>query len=415
MTTQHEIGSLGLDQPLEARAPLGVPPTPFPEVGIPSADVRRLLHDKLAQNLPPERNWTVYGPAAHPLAKEIYAIPEAIDTYSVEFYRDIYPGILEMSQESVRMLGSLLHAEDPAGYITTGGTEANVLSIRLARNLAGKERPEIIASLTRHYSFDLESELLGVAIRTVDVTQDYKPKVEEVESLVNENTVALICSAPEGNIGAIDPVEQFAALAEKHGLYFHVDAAVGGYLFPFLDRMGRDVPVFDFRLPQVCSMTIDPHKLGLAPRPSGALIVRDMSVLEQGVPIDDVAIDTLVASGRPGSATAAVWCMIKHLGMNGYQELVEHQFELVAQLTEGISEIPGLRLLEDPETNIVCFTGSGDLAQVSRDLWGRGYVIPLNQLIPYDVWYLRLYVHPLKTQADAQQLLSDLAQVVGPS
>lgn len=390
-----------------------IPPTEFPEQGLSEEAVIEKLWGKLRKNVDPQKNWAVYGVQAHPFAKKVFSIPEAIDTYAVEFYREIYPGILEMGQECVRMIGSLLGAPNAVGYITTGGTEANLMAIRLARNLAKKSKPEFVVPYTRHYTFDLAEELFGVKMRTVDVNEDYSPKMEQVESLINENTVALVCSAPEGNLGGIDPVKEFAEIAEKRDLYLHVDSAIGGFILPFMRMLGYSMPEFDFHLPAVESMTTDPHKLGLSVRPSGSFILRDGSYLKDGIPIDRVVIDTLVASGRPGSATAAVWALIKHLGKKGYMDLVKHQLQMTRMLADGIKRIDGLRLLREPQCNIVCFTSDKyDMTRLSQRLWAKGYAIPLSPLLPYKTMYLRLYVHPLKKTNSATAILRDIENAV---
>jgi len=384
----------------------------FPAEEMPEDKVLEELWTKLNKNMPPQRNWMVYGPESHPFAKKVFGIPEAIDSYSVEFYRQLYPGIHEMAQESVRMLGSLLGASDPAGFITTGGTEANLMAIRLARNLAKKSKPEFIVPYSRHYTFNLASELFGVKMRLVDVNEDYSPKMEQVEGLINEKTVALACSAPEGNIGSIDPVEEFSEIAEKNGLYLHIDAAVGGFILPFMRILGHDVPPFDFGLPAVVSMTADPHKLGLTPRPSGAFILRNSSYLE-AIPIEEVVIDTITASGRPGSATAAVWSLIKHLGKKGYTKLVENMLELIKKLAVGIEEIEGLRLLKEPQCNIIAFTSDKyDLEKIAQRLWEKGWPISVNHLLPYNLKFMKLYVHPLKKKSSAEALLRELENAV---
>jgi tyrosine decarboxylase / aspartate 1-decarboxylase len=414
MGAVKEVASFGKSKSLEGRAGMAVPPTPFPEVGRPEDVVWNDVHTKLEKNVDPQKNWVTYGVEAHPFAKKVFGIPAAIDTYAVEFYRDLYPGIFEMGQEAVRMIGSLLHASNPAGFITTGGTEANLMAMRLARNLGKKAKPEVIVPLSRHYSFDLAAELFGLTLRVVDVDGCYRADVDGLRDLVSENTVALVCSTPNANVGAIDPVEKFAHIAEEHGLYFHVDAAIGGFLLPFMSRLGRQIPPFDFRVPAVMSMTVDPHKLGLCPRPSGGFILRDMSLLEAGVELDNVVIDTLTASGRPGSATAAVWALIKHLGMEGYTEIVRHQLNLVDMLVDGVQSINGLRLVLAPETNIVCVTSDDvDISEVSTALLQKGYMIPLNPLPPFRGKHLRLYVHPLKETMSVEMVLRDLQEIMG--
>jgi tyrosine decarboxylase/aspartate 1-decarboxylase len=413
LTQQKEKAKHGkLNEFSGTRVEMKAPPTSFPEVGLPEVEVLEALWSKLRKNVDPQRNWAQFGPQAHPFAKKVFSIPEAIDTYAVEWGADIFPGINEMSQESVRMIGSLLGAVNPAGFITTGGTEANLLGIRLARNLAKKSRPEFIVPYSRHYSFDLAEELLGVKMRTIDVDENYSPKMEQVKSLINENTVALVCSAPEAHLGGIDPVEEFSEIAERHHLYLHVDAAVGGFLLPFMRKLGYNVPPFDFSLRSVSSMTTDPHKLGLSVRPSGGFIVRDSSFFERAIDIKRLQIDTIVASGRPGSAAAAVWALIKHLGTDGYCRLVENTMQITKILADGVRRINGLRLLREPQTNMVCFTADSaiNIEKIAEHLWEKRYAIALNRLSPFETMFIRLYVHPLKEKTSATSLIADLEQ-----
>ena len=191
------------------------------------------------------------------------------------------------------------------------------------------------------------------------------------------------------------------------GLYLHVDCAVGGFLLPFMRRLGRDIPEFDFTLPNVRSITVDPHKLGLCTRPAGGIMFRDVGVLEPGVDLDKVVIDTLTASGRPGSATAAVWGMIKHFGASGYTDLVAHQLSLVDLLVEGVTAIEGMRTVRAPQCNIIGFTTGDDeeMSALSGELWERGFAVPLNPLPPYSGKHLRVYVHPLKRRDSAEDLV----------
>jgi tyrosine decarboxylase/aspartate 1-decarboxylase len=398
------------------RAEMAPPPTPFPARGMPQDDVLRLVERRLSQNADPQRNWTVYGAECHPFARRVIDETDALNSYTVEFLRQVYPGTAGASQEAVRMIGALLGADDPYGFITTGGTESNLLAMRLARNLSGSiSKPEIIAPQTRHYSFDLAAELFGMTVRVVDVSEDYKPDMSQVRDLITDKTVALVCSAPEGELGTIDPVADFGRIAADHGLFLHVDAAVGGFMLPFKEMLGWEVPSFDFRVPAVMSMSADAHKLGLCPRPTGSLILRRGSDLKTGVPIDQVVIDTLSASGRSGASSVAAWAMFKHLGAEGYKELVHHQIELTGLLADGIRGMTGLALIGEADIPMVCFTTTDgvDIEELSRLLWERGFIIPLNVLEPYGTLYLRIIVHPLKRRASAELLLEALDAAVG--
>ena len=218
------------------------PPLDFPEHGSPEADVLAEVEARMSKDpYPVERNFGVsYVGPPHEIAERIR--PLAAGSFFVEWARDMNPGADLFEKEAVRMLGSLLGHRDAVGFITSGGTESNLLALRLARNLGSKSEPEVVLPTTAHYSFRLGAELLGLRLREVDVDDAMRPDMGQVERLVNGNTVALVCSAPEGNFGQLDPVEEFADLAQRKGLYLHVDAAFGGFALPFLRELGYPIP-----------------------------------------------------------------------------------------------------------------------------------------------------------------------------
>ena len=126
------------------------------------------------------------------------------------------------------MMASLLGGDAAAGgFITTGGTESNLAAMRLARNTGRQAEPEIIAPVTMHFSFRLGAELMGIRLVEIDVDDEtYLPRIEDVEKAITPRTVGLVCSAPGGSFGVLDPIEAFADLARRKGLYLHVDARV---------------------------------------------------------------------------------------------------------------------------------------------------------------------------------------------
>ena len=98
-----------------------------------------------------------------------------------------------------------------------------------------------------HFSFRLGAELMKIKLVEIDVDDDtYLPRMEDVEKAITPRTVGLVCSAPGGNFGTLDPIEAFADLAWRKGLYLHVDGAFGGFILPFMRDLGYEVPPFDF-------------------------------------------------------------------------------------------------------------------------------------------------------------------------
>src|SRR5690606_24804750 len=115
--------------------------------------------------------------------------------------------------------------------------------------------------------------------------ETFLPNPADMEVAITNNTVLLVCSAPSYAHGVIDPVAEIAALAQKHNLFCHVDACVGGFYLPFANQLGAkklatesngfNIPDFDFRVPGVTSMSMDLHKFGYAAKGASIILYRD--------------------------------------------------------------------------------------------------------------------------------------------
>jgi len=383
------------------------PPLPFPDRGVSEEEVIRRVREKLSKNIATEKNFGVtYCGPPHPLTRKI--LDMTLNTTSVTWAKKFFPGAYEMEKEAVRMMGSLLGEPNAVGFITSGGTESNLLAMRIARNLAKKRNPEIIMPSTGHFSFDLAGELFGIKVRRVGWNKDRSPRMDEVEEAINENTIALVCSAPEGSLGLMDPVEEFSRIAVERDLYLHVDAAFGGFALPFMREMGYNVPPFDFSLPGVSSITADGHKLGLLPLTTSFSLYRDESLLE-GVPAESVV--WTITSTKNGGFAASAWALFQHLGKDGYKRHLRKILEVTRMISEGISSIEGLRLLAKPFLPIIGFTADGyDIAVVYEELRAKGWGCSLTKDSLTHEDFIRLSIHPYRDEEHAEAFLEALEE-----
>ena len=241
---------------------LDAPPLPsvaFPAAGRPETDVLDDVRGRFDEDrFDPARNFSItYSGIPSRIGQEVEAL--ARGRFFVEWARGTEIGTWSMEREAVAMMASLLGGDDRAGgFITTGGTESNLAAMRIARNLGrGRtDEPEVIAPVTMHFSFRLGAELMGIRLVEIDVDDaTWLPRIEDVERAITPRTVGLVCSAPGGSFGVLDPVEAFAELAHRTGLYLHVDAAFGGFILPFMRDLGHDIPPFDLSLPGVSSIS----------------------------------------------------------------------------------------------------------------------------------------------------------------
>jgi tyrosine decarboxylase/aspartate 1-decarboxylase len=388
-----------------------LPAVTFPEDGRAEADViddvrSRFDEDRYA----PEQNFSItYSGIPSAIIQQVEAL--ARGRFFVEWARETELGTWSMEREAVAMMASLLGGDGATGgFMTTGGTESNLAAMRLARNTGGQAEPEIIAPVTMHFSFRLGAELMGIRLVEVDVDDTtYLPRIEDVERAITPRTVGLICSAPGGSFGVLDPVEAFADLARRTGLYLHVDAAFGGFILPFMRDLGYDIPPFDLSLPGVSSISTDGHKLGLLPIATGFFLVKDAAILE-AIPTERTLIHT-TSSTKPGSRAAAAWATLRHLGRDGYRRSTAHVLHLADIIAEGVTSIEGMELAAPRSISIVGFTSSSiDLDVVHRllaeDGWGQGYGVTRG------VPFIRLSIHPSRDEAHAHAFVAAFAAAV---
>ncbi|WP_458403054.1 tyrosine decarboxylase MfnA [Methanobrevibacter sp.] len=294
---------------------------------------------------------------AHPFAKEVYF--KFLDTNLGD--PGLFKGTKHIETEVINSIGELLSLDEAYGNIVTGGTEANLMAIRAARNHARKYKGivdgEIIIPESAHFSFKKAADMLNLKIVEAKLDENYKIDVDALKDVISDKTVAIVAIAGTTELGLIDPIEEISKIAFENNIYFHVDAAFGGFSIPFLRMAGYDLPVFDFSLPGVCSITVDPHKMGLAPIPAGGIIFRKeeyLEVMAVDSPYLTVKTQSTIVGTRLGASSAATFAIMKYFGKEGYCDLAENMMKNTRFLYEEIIKI-GYDVVCRPELNIIAF------------------------------------------------------------
>ena len=310
---------------------------------------------------------------AHPIAKEVFN--RFLDSNLGD--PGLFKGTKLIEDEVLKMIGSFLSLENPSGHIVTGGTEANIMAIRAARNLArekGISNGEIIVPQSAHFSFKKAVDMLNLKLVNAELDENYRIDPSSVEDNVNENTVAIVGIAGTTELGMIDPIEELSDIALENDVHLHVDAAFGGFSIPFLRQAGYDLPVFDFSLEGVCSITVDPHKMGLAPIPAGGIIFRCeeyLDVMAVDSPYLTVKTQSTIVGTRLGASSAATYAIMKYFGKEGYSKLAQNMMENTRFFAENLKKM-GYEIICEPELNIVAFNhpdmNANDLAKKLEDL-----------------------------------------------
>jgi glutamate/tyrosine decarboxylase-like PLP-dependent enzyme len=282
-----------------------------------------------------------------------------------------FPSLRKFEDDIVAWTADLLHGgPDATGVVSSGGTESIFLAVKTARDHARAERsriavPEIVAPVSAHPAFDKAAHYLGMKVNRIPLRADFRADVTAMAAAVTPDTIMIVGSAPSFPHGVIDPIPDLAALARERGLWLHVDACVGGFLAPFVRRIGYPVPPFDFEIDGVRSMSADLHKYGFTAKGASVMLLSDVALRKHLVfefdnwPRGKYASPTFTGT-RPGGAIAAAWAVLRYLGVDGYMRIARQLMDARDRMKAGIEAIDGLYIVGAPELTVMGY-GSHDL------------------------------------------------------
>lgn len=272
-----------------------------------------------------------------------------------------FPSLAAMEKDLVAFVRHALNGDrrrlggPVVGSVTSGGTESCLLAAKAARDLWRRAhpgrlgRPRLVAPVTAHAAFRKAAQLFGLEWSPVPCRPDGSVRAADVVDALDDDVALVVVSAPAYPSGAIDPVRAVSDAALARGIPCHVDACFGGLALPWWPG----VPVWDFRLPGVTSISADLHKYGYAPKGASVLLHRGrvrhraQFFATADWPAYPVVNPTLLGS-RSGSPLAAAWAIAQRLGPAGYRDLTAACVRATAGIVETVKRIRGLAVLGDP-------------------------------------------------------------------
>ena len=291
------------------------------------------------------------------------------------------PGLAQIEANVVAWLAEIagLPASTSGGVLTTGGSMANLIAIVTARRTRLPEdflRGVIYTSDQTHHSVKKAAMLAGfpeARVREVPTHGSQRLDAREVAALVDEDRARglepfmLVGNAGTTSSGRVDDLGALADLAEKERLWFHVDAAYGGFFR--LTARGRERLA---GMERADSVTLDPHKGLFLPYGTGSLVVRDATLLRRA--------HAMTASYLPAMQTEAdlvdfcelspelsreargvrVWLPFKMHGVSAFREALDEKLDLAARAAREVSRFPHVEMLEGPDLSLLAFRFAPD-------------------------------------------------------
>lgn len=260
------------------------------------------------------------------------------------------------------------------GILTSGGSLANFSAIVTARRTRLAEqflRGAIYVSDQVHHSITKAAMLAGFPVENVRVVPSdplYRMDVGaltkqlEADEAEGWQPFLLVASAGTTNTGAVDPLEKLAELAGERGLWYHVDAAYGGFFL--LTERGKEL-LAGIQLAD--SITLDPHKGLFLPYGTGCLLVKNGEALRRAHSMQADYLQDL-ESGDEGLNFSdyspelsrsfrglRVWLPLKLHGAKAFAECLDEKLDLIDYATKALRGMPGIEVVADPQLTVVAF------------------------------------------------------------
>ncbi|MFX1256448.1 MAG: tyrosine decarboxylase MfnA [Promethearchaeota archaeon] len=385
--------------------------------GLKKREIFKILNEKLSQDFDYESGFILGSMCTNPLdfGKEVYM------RFLLKNLGDpgLFQGSAELEKELVEEIGELFGGKNIIGTFTSGGSEANLIAMRIAKKLRPDiKKPEMVVPLSAHISFDKGEDLLGIKLRKANLKKNYELDLNHFESLLNKNTVGVVGIAGTTSLGLIDPIEEIGKLIEGREIFFHIDAAFGGFVLPFLKHLNYQITPWDFSINAVNSITADPHKMGLGIIPSGGFFLRDPSILRKtGFEIPYLAGGNFkhfhIIGTRPGGPIIAFWAILRYLGINGFKKIVNECMKNVEYLVKRIADIKGIKLAAKPVMNVVGITTENgeDICEIEKKLRKRNWMLGKFE----DFNLIRVVIMPHVKKSHLSKFADDLEEIITKS
>lgn len=291
------------------------------------------------------------------------------------------PGLVALELEALSWIQNMIGypEKDSAAFFTTGGSLATLSALSFSKHAKLKgydlSKARFYASQNSHHCIGKSLAILGFppeALNLVPVGHDFSMKVDSLEAMIQadlQNGLQPICvigTAGATTTGAVDNLKELAQIAQKQNLWFHVDAAYGGFFL--LTEAGKKslqgIELSD-------SVVLDPHKSLSLPYGTGCLVVRDRRVMtykfagsqsymppapgsneENFEHLDFADITPELSRDFRG---LRFWLPLKTLGIGPFQLNLEEKLALANYLAQELKAIPEIEVVTDPQLSIVNF------------------------------------------------------------
>lgn len=335
--------------------------------------------------------------------------------YSNLLHSDIYTYGRFLESEVIKFGLDLFNGKEGSCGITTSGGTSSILHAIYAYRQRGKvmgiKKPELIIPESAHAAFFKACEMFKIKCIKIPLNEEYQVNLTKLKNHINKNTIAIVGSFPNFPHSLHDDIEGLSKIAIKYNIPLHVDCCLGGFLVSFYEKAGISIPLFDFRLPGVTSISADLHKYGLCPKGISLLLFSKNEFRRYIYFIyphfmGGIYFTTSFEGSRTAGLIASAYAILTSLGKDHYTKMAIDIHNAVFKLKEFIEkDCELLQVIGDPCICGVSFTGS-NIQYIYDLLSKRGY--HLNYLNnPVGIGY----IFTSANVKNIDQLINDLKEV----
>ncbi|MGO4813831.1 glutamate decarboxylase [Cupriavidus sp. 2MCAB6] len=412
-----------------------IPEDHFPKLGISARAAAALVVSEEWTDANPMLNMSSFVTTwAEPEAREV----AARNIFKNYIDHDMYPQVFEMEQRMVRWLHQLWNGPkgvEPYGTATVGSSEACMLAglahkwnWRQRRQAEGKDvsRPNMVTGGNVQIVWKKFLRYFDVEPRIVPLKPgNYRLTAEDLDSYVDENTIAVVAIAGQTFTGEDDDIQAIHDWLDDYekrtgtSVPMHIDGASGGFVNPFLYPDYK----WDFSLPRVLSINASGHKYGLTPPGLGWVIFRERKIFNE-----DLVFYVNYLGGEMPTATlnfsrnafqvAVQYYLFLHLGFDGYKRIMTHTLDNAIALRKVLVDSGYFDIMNETQRiPVVAVTLNKKIKNfnefdVSNKVREHGWVLSAYSMPPNaeTVTSLRVVIRPHINQTVAMLLANDIVK-----
>jgi glutamate/tyrosine decarboxylase-like PLP-dependent enzyme len=287
------------------------------------------------------------------------------------------PGAVRLENMLIRWMCRLMgYSENATGNLTSGGSIANLIALVTAReshNIKARDFDKSVIYLSEqaHHSILKAIRIAGLSeapIRYIPLDEKLRLSANELEKTILEDKekglIPFFINASFGttNTGSIDPIDSIAAIAKKHKLWFHVDAAYGGFF-----KLVKELSSKFEGIQKADSITLDPHKTLFLPFGTGTILIKNKEIVLKAYQyLADYMQDTVDADEEISPADISIeqtkhfrgmrlWLPLKLFGLKPFRASLEEKIYLTRYFYNEIKKVKGFEVGPEPELSVAIF------------------------------------------------------------